>query len=455
MARKQGGARLPTRRGTTCRPSDPIERQIESALCPGEFIYDRACFSFVSGLELVAAGIRSLARSDPARATSLCEAFLAGCHQKVEELDDSSGSFGQFVQDLICLWIKARQGSGADANKTASTLLAWMDDDPYAFSYQIEKEAAAAFNKAGLAAFEKQVRERCEAVSGEPSGYPYRHWSEVLRAVYCAQRNIAAYVALAERTGLTSEDCLALARLLAARKPAEALAWVERGRVLDRKSQIRSTADFGLDQLHRELLTRLGRQDEALEAAWADFRKDPSKYSYDDLMKFVPKAERAEWREKALDAAKGANLDSLLDLFVETKEMERLAELVRGSTDQALEDVSHYTTQPAAKKLEKTHPDLAARLWRAQGMRIVDAKKSKYYEAALSNFERARDCYQRAGLAAEWEKTVRQVRAAHFRKTGFISGFESLAVGARRADKPSFLERAKARWGERLSGGKA
>jgi hypothetical protein len=29
-------------------------------------------------------------------------------------------------------------------------------------------------------------------------------------------------------------------------------------------------------------------------------------------------------------------------------------------------------------------------------MRIVDAKKSKYYNAALSNFERARDCYQRA-----------------------------------------------------------
>jgi hypothetical protein len=409
----------------------------------------------VSDLDRVVTDIRSLTRSDPARATALCEAFLAGCHQKVEELDDSSGSFGQFVQDLICLWIKARQGSDADADTTASTLLAWMDDDPYAFCYQIEKEAVAAFNKAGLAAFEKQVRERFEAVSGEVSGYPYRHWSAVLRTVYCAQRNIATYVALAERTGLTSEDCLALARLLAAREPAEALAWVERGRGLDRKSQIRSTADFGLDQLHRELLTKLGRQDEALEAAWADFSKDPSKYTYDDLMKFVPKAERADWHERALDAAKGADLDSLLELLVETREIERLAELVRGSTDSALERVSHYTTQPAAKKLEKPHPDLAARLWCAQGMRIVDAKKSKYYDAALSNFERARDCYQRAGLAAEWEKTVRQVRAAHSRKTGFISGFESLAAGARRADKPSFLERAKARWGERHRGGKA
>ena len=30
----------------------------------------------------------------------------------------------------------------------------------------------------------------------------------------------------------------------------------------------------------------------------------------------------------------------------------------------------------------------------------------------------------------EWEKTVRQVCAAHFRKTGFISGFQALAAGA-------------------------
>ena len=62
---------------------------------------------------------------------------------------------------------------------------------------------------------------------------------------------------------------------------------------------------------------------EALEAAWADFRKHPSKFTYDDLMNFVPKADRREWHEKALDAAKGADLHSKLELFVETKEMER------------------------------------------------------------------------------------------------------------------------------------
>src|SRR4029453_1759755 len=119
----------------------------------GAFIRDGECFSFVTSLEEVAVAIGKLVTTEPARAVALYEAFLAGCHAKADELDDSSGSFGQFAQDLICGWIKARQAAGADPDNTASTLLSWMDDDPYAFCYQIEKDAAAAFDKEGLVAF--------------------------------------------------------------------------------------------------------------------------------------------------------------------------------------------------------------------------------------------------------------------------------------------------------------
>jgi len=102
---------------------------------------------------------------------------------------------------------------------------------------------------------------------------------------------------------------------------------------------------------------------------------------------------------------------------------------------------------PAARKLEKPHPELAARLWRAQAMRIVDAGKSQYYDAAAENLDRTRKCYLRAGLAAEWEATVRLVRACHHRKTAFMAAFESVAAGNGHQEPPSFLERAKDRWG--------
>jgi uncharacterized Zn finger protein len=99
-----------------------------------------------------------------------------------------------------------------------------------------------------------------------------------------------------------------------------------------------------------------------------------------------------------------------------------------------------------AKKLEKSRPDLAARLWRAQGLRIVNAKKSKYYDAALSNFESAKRCFERAGLQGDWQKTVSQVRVDHHRKSGFMGGFERLVDGVGPSDEPSFMEQAKARF---------
>ena len=64
--------------------------------------------------------MNKLITTDPPRAVELYETFLAGCHAKVDELDDSSGSFGQFAGDIICGWIKARQGSGADPNRTVA-----------------------------------------------------------------------------------------------------------------------------------------------------------------------------------------------------------------------------------------------------------------------------------------------------------------------------------------------
>lgn len=440
------------RRKPAGRP-DPFERDIELALRPGVFIPDRACFSFVSDLEDVAGKLAGLDAGRPTRSVTLYETFLAACYEKASEVDDSSGSFGQFVEGLFCGWIRARQKAGADPDDTARRLLAWMDDDPNGFCHEIEKNAAKAFDKVGLAAFERRVRARFEAAAAPDATtecnpeYARRRWGVTLRTIYAAQRNVDSYVALAEETGLTAQDCHDVANLLVSRrKPEEALSWAERGIDIAGKALHASACDYELVRLKRRLLDKLGRTGEALEDAWAEYRKHPSKYAYDELMQFVPKAERATWHRKAIEAAEGADLSSLIGLLLDTGEMDRLADLVRGNADDVLEQVSHYASEPAAVRLEKGYPDAAARLWRAQGMRIVQAKKSKYYDAALGNFESAWRCYQRAGLAAEWEKTVSRIRAEHHRKYGFMSGFEKLAAGFGPSDEPSFLERARTRW---------
>ena len=62
-------------------------------------------------------------------------------------------------------------------------------------------------------------------------------------------------------------------------------------------------------------------------------------------------------------------------------------------------------------------------------------------------------CYEKAGLVADWQSVVSKVRSEHHRKMGFMSGFEEIAAGSGPSEKPSFIERAKARWGSRRSEG--
>ena len=83
-----------------------IERLIESALMPGRFISHHADFSFIEELGTVEKQLAKLISTDPAQAVSLYETFLAGCYEKAEEIDGSSGSFGQFVGELYCGWMR-------------------------------------------------------------------------------------------------------------------------------------------------------------------------------------------------------------------------------------------------------------------------------------------------------------------------------------------------------------
>ena len=110
---------------------DPLEKVIEAALSPGCFISYNAAWSFVEDVQGVANDIGKIIRKEPARAARLYESFIAACHEKAEEIDDSSGDFGTLVEDLLLSWIKARQAANLDPNETARSLLSWMEDDPY------------------------------------------------------------------------------------------------------------------------------------------------------------------------------------------------------------------------------------------------------------------------------------------------------------------------------------
>ena len=148
---------------------DPLEQAIETALAPGRFIYYKASWPFVEGLQKVAGNLDKVIESEPERAAGLYETFVAACHEKADEIDDSSGEFGMLVQDLFSGWIKSRQTAGAAADETAKLLLTWMEDDPYGFCHDLDREAVKVLDKDGLEALGRQVRARFDKAAGSPT----------------------------------------------------------------------------------------------------------------------------------------------------------------------------------------------------------------------------------------------------------------------------------------------
>jgi tetratricopeptide (TPR) repeat protein len=437
---------------------DAIDHAMEQALSLGDFIDYSAAWSFVTELEEVAKQIEQLLPEESERAVKLYETFIAGCYEKAEEIDDSSGNLGMFVEDLFCGWIKARQAAYADSEKTAESLLRWMDKDDYGFCYQLEREAVKVLNRDGLSHFASQVRKRFDAArrssmptnedrhTRQNTSYRQRYWSGVLKTIHAAQRNLDAYVALCQETELSPVDCEIIAGMLQARrKPEQALEWVERGLDLEKQHTGGQGSSYKLAEMKRKLLVKLGHSNEALASAWTEFEKFPSKLAYDQLMKYVPKGERSIWHDKAMNASDQADLNFVIELWLATKAMDRLVERLRRSTHQELESLSHSTIEPAAKKLVRLHPDVAAKVYRALGTRILNSRKSRYYDAALSHFEQARRCYKKAGDDQAWRTLVEEILQTHRRKSAFMPGFEKLIQGKKTHAELSFAERTKCR----------
>ncbi len=434
------------------RRRESIEQAMELALRLEDFIDYGAAWSFVSELEEVEQDIQKLLSEEPARAVALYETFIAGCYEKAEEIDDSSGSLGMFVESLFCGWIQARQAADSNVEETAQRLLGWMDNDDYGFCYRLEREAVKVLTKKGLSAFASQVKARFDAASrtepqreGRDSNHGRRYWGGVLKTVYAAQHDVDAYVSLCDETELLPVDCEILAEILQSRsKPKQALEWVERGLELERTPGRRG-ASYKLSEIKRTLLTNLGHGPEALASAWSEFEKYPCRLAYDQLMKYVPKGERAVWHDKAITTSDRADLRAVVELWLATQETERLVERLRTASNQELESLGHYTTEPAAEQLMRSHPGIAAKVYRALGMRILNAKKSRYYNAALSHFEQSKQCYRTAGLDPLWDALVDEIRQTHRRKSAFMPGFEQLVQGKKPNAKPSFLDRTKRR----------
>lgn len=445
------------------KKADPLIQAVERALDPGRFVPYGASWEFVQRLEGVKRELDDLVKAGEAeRAVHLYQLFLTGCYEKVEELDDSGGDLAQFFADLLVSWIKARQKAGCQPEETVKQILMWVKNDGYGFCYGIEGDVAKALDKGGGRLFCQHFADRFEEAfaplaTEEPmriSAFPAatQTAAEPLKAIYVARRSLGPYLALCERTPPSPKDCANIGEILIAkRRPADALEWVEKGLALASAGSWGRENSYALATMQRNLLKRLGRKSEACELAWLAFQEHPSLLGYRELMTCVPRKDGRRWRKQALQHAERSSISAFLEIGVEQKAWDALGHRIMGVSNEALEGVSHFVNEPAAKGLARRHPLAAAKIHRALAMRIVTAAKSKYYAYALEHFQRAKELYEKNGREDSWQALVAIVRKDHHRKHSLIGGFEAIAAGQPTHRPRSFEQRMRAKWQKQVS----
>lgn len=440
---------------------DPLMIEVERELRLGHFIRYDDMFAFARQLHQVEEKLAALVTGGEAeRAVGLYETFLAGCREKIEECDDSGGNLGMFWDCLFCGWVKARQSAGRQADETVRQILKWKENDDYGFCHAIEKEVAHVLDSRAYeifaAHYRKLVDDGLAGLQGQKPSVIFEYDNSIrlpamsLKDIYRAKGDTASYSDLCERMGISPTDCEHLAKMeKGKRRWKQALAWIERGLALQPTRNWHNESATSLDHMKPEILSHLGRKEDALAQSWAEFEKNPSEFGYEEFMRYVTKSDKATWHERAMEVAAISDLGTFMDLCVKTKEWARLATRLHSASHEDLEAVSHYHSEAAVEGLVTKDAAVAAKLYRAMGFRILNAKKSKYYENALANFENARDLYLKAGLEPQWDALVSAVRTGHSRKYGFMPGFERIVSGGS-VEGPSFVERAQARWQKQM-----
>jgi len=435
---------------------DPLIGEIGSELVPGQFFRRDEVSDLVTNLDRMGEKLETLVKAgEAARAVRLYEIMLSGVYAKIEEADDEC-DLSMLFHRLACGWIRARQAAGLPGEETIRQLLNWMKNDHYGFCFEIEKEVIKALDRKGRQLFIGHFQQLVEkALPAPANGSPkaiFDYENDVrlpaisLKEIYQSLGDAPAYAALCGQLGFSPRDCEQMAEMESAKKHwAAALEWVEKGIALEPARNWHNESSYSLKGLKPEILRHLGRKGDALALAWSEFQENPGEFTYGNLMRYAPGSDKAAWHERAMAAAAGASLGKFISLCVKTKEWERLSQRVHSAKPVELEALSHYCTEPAAKALAKKDPLAAAKLYRALALRILSAGKSKYYDAALDHFEKARNLYCGAGQIPDWEALAGTVRTAHSRKRGFLAAFEQIASGKSQRP-PSFAEKAQDQW---------
>jgi hypothetical protein len=185
-------------------------KKIEYSLAFGHFISWREAHSFCEELEEVLNELEDFAKENPKSALSVFEVFIAGCLEKANELDDSGGNLGMFMNDLFLKWTLCCEASKMSEKEYLQNLKHWMKVDEMGYCYDLENTVIPALGRRFQKALENDLLGRiaCEDDSVRKKGL-----FETLKNLCVHSKELPKLIEVFKKQGGTRKDCYHISQL--------------------------------------------------------------------------------------------------------------------------------------------------------------------------------------------------------------------------------------------------
>ncbi len=382
----------------------------------------------------VATIVKDLAPLSPAHAVERLLRFIDTHASVFERIDDSGGYIQAVYLDAAeALPDLVARLDEADRARLPDRLKLSLGRDTHGLAWRMAVAVVPLLPKSALDAWDKALASARRAGKADADGRGGGE-TRVRQAIADARGDVEGFVALETQLPEWQQNPLAIAeRLLAAKRPREALTWVRKPRKGGlafathadlAEGRIQRGDDALRVPLEARILEAMGDKPAAQAVRWAAFE---ATLNGDILREYIARLddfiEHEELERAFAHAAASANLYSALHLMIGWPRPDAAAALVLDRRAQW--DGRHYgVLVPAAEALEESHPLAATVLYRALLDGILAAAKSPAYGHGARYLARLAVLAERTppdARVAPHAEYVAGLRKTHGRKDGFWS----------------------------------
>jgi hypothetical protein len=377
--------------------------------------------------------VDELGAKDPRSAIVRLWQLIDTSHHIMESVDDSSGMTAGSLQGAVGDLGRILKKSGVDDAPTlAERVHASFLDNGYSIKDGLVRAVSPALGVTGRAALRRLFEEDLAALDAMPApsgdrGVDYDQRSRRFAAarglmdIADAEGDVDAFLRAAERSPYVLAHVeKAAGQLLKAKRPAEALLWLDR--VPTDHGQWLDSAGEGLVGQKLSALDALGRKNDAQALRWLMFGQHLWAFYLREYVKRLPDFEEDDVIRKAIALALAypGVLDALMFL-VNWPDLDAAAKLVR--TRAAEIDGRHYQIlNHAIDRLEAKHPVATTILLRAKIDSALARASSTQYVHAARDLARAAALAPKLGAASAIPTHAAyfaDLNTKHARKTSF------------------------------------